>query len=118
MLEIRTAQLHVFSGAAYVDQTADYVCRDFPAYFEAHGRDGVASLVERASTDAARYGLRSSVDVTGILSLMIILKDEDFVEKPEHAWIKGILESEIIHPTAKIGMVLQELVARSRKRRS
>jgi hypothetical protein len=93
----------------YVEQTIEYVRAEYPDEFETRGEDGVDLLARRAITDAQSYGLPSSVDVTGLLSLMIIFQDEDFVTKPENAEIKAILVSDIIDPSDKIGMILDEL---------
>ncbi|PRQ06583.1 hypothetical protein [Enhygromyxa salina] len=112
MLTIRESQLQALAEPrvrVYLEQTTKYVRAEYPEEFDKRGEEGVELLVRRAIKDAQTYGLPSSVDVTGLLSLMIILGDEDFVTKPENAELKAILESDIINPSDKIGMLLDEL---------
>jgi hypothetical protein len=112
VLTIRQSQLQALAEPRvqeYIKQTIEYVRAEFPAELERRGEQGVEKLARRAIADAETYGLPSSVDVTGLLSLMIILGDDDFVSKPEHARAKNILVSPIINAEDKIGMVLDEI---------
>jgi hypothetical protein len=112
VLTIRQSQLQALAEPRvreYVEQTIAYVRAEYPAELERRGEQGVEKLARRAIADAETYGLTSSVDVTGLLSLMIILGDDDFVSRPEHVRARNILESPIINAEDKIGMVLNEI---------
>ncbi len=112
MLTIRQSQQQALAEPRvqeFIHKTIEYVRAEYPAEFECRGEPGVERLARRAIADAERYGLPSSVDVTGLLSLMIILGDEDFVSKPEHYRVKNILESPVVAAEDKIGMVLDEI---------
>jgi hypothetical protein len=112
MLTLRQSQLRALAEPRiqkYIQQTIEFVRAEFPDEFARRREQGVEDLVRRALADAEAYGLPSSVDVTGLLSLMIIFGHEDFVAARENAWIKDILESDIISPADKIGMILDEL---------
>ena len=51
-----------------------------------------------------------SADVTGLLSLMLLLGD-DFAEQEQHAWIRDLLRSASVPPAEKIKMILAQLAA-------
>ena len=71
------------------------------------GDEGVRSLVVRARDRAASYGMSSSVEVTGFLSLMLILGD-DFDTRFRSEWIPPILASRNIVGGDKFRMILQQ----------
>jgi hypothetical protein len=111
LLRIRSQQVPSLLGEPvhdYERHALEYVRRSFPHELERRGEDGIAALVARAIGDAVGYRLQSSVDVTGLLSLMLLL-GEDFAAAPQYAWIREILASTVIHASDKLGMILETL---------
>jgi hypothetical protein len=106
---LRKPQLEVLADPAlrtYQDRMVEYVRRDFPRDFDRLDVDGVRLLVLRARDRADRYGMKSSVEVTGFLSLMLIL-GEDFETRFGYEWIPPILASDTLPSREKISMILQ-----------
>jgi hypothetical protein len=111
MLIIRNTQMDALKQpimSQYEEKAVAYVKSDFPDEFERRGEAGVKDLVAHAVRDAQGYGMTSSADVTALLSLMIIL-GEDFDAEEDNAWMRDILQSKVIAPGEKTGMILEEL---------
>lgn len=111
MLRIRAEQVPSLVGEpadGLQEHALAYVRRHYPRELERRGEGGVRALVERALGEAVALRLRSSVDVTGLVSLMLLLGD-DFLAQPRYAWAREILGSTVIHSGEKIGMILDAL---------
>lgn len=91
----------------FQERMAAFILREFPDDFDRLGADGVRSLVVRARDRAAAYGMSSSVEVTGFVSLMLILGD-DFDTRFRNEWIPPILASPSIVGGDKFRMILQQ----------
>jgi hypothetical protein len=112
MLTIRPDQLSLLAGGPaerYVAQAVEFVRTKFPVEFARRGPDGVRSLVRRAMADAPAYGFESGHEVTGLVTLMILLRD-DFVTDPFYAWARAILLAKAVPPGEKVGLILDELI--------
>lgn len=111
MLKIRAEQVPPLVGEpveGYEQHALAYVRRHYRQELERRGEDGIRALVARAIGHAVALRLESSVDVTGLLSLMLLLGD-DVLEQPRYAWVREILGSTVIHPSEKLGMILDAL---------
>jgi len=111
VLKIRAEQVPAIVGEPIQElerHVLEYVGRCFPHELEQRGEDAIAALVTRAIGEAVGFGLSSSVDVTGLLSLMLLLGD-DFLAQPRYAWVRELLGSPVIHGGEKIGMILDAL---------
>ena len=76
---------------------------------EAKTRDsGVRKLVLKAKASAASYGMSSTAEVAGLLSLMLVLQDEDFETRDANEWMLAILRSPSIPGAQKFRMILQQ----------
>lgn len=111
MLKLRAEQVPSLLGEpaeGYQRHALEYVRRHYPQELEQRGEDGVRALVDRVIGLALAFRLESSVDVTGLLSLVLLLGD-DFLAQPRYAWAREILGSPVIHSGEKIGMILDAL---------
>jgi hypothetical protein len=106
---LRKAQLDRLADLAlrdYQDRMAGWIRREFPADSDRLGDDGVRSWVVSARDRAAAYGMTTSVEVTGFLSLMLVL-GEDFDTRFRSEWIPPILASKSLPGGEKFRIILQ-----------
>ena len=109
-ITLRKPQLDRLADLAlrdYQDRMAAWIRREFPDDFDRLGDEGVRSWVVSARDRAASYGMTTSVEVTGFLSLMLIL-GEDFDTRFRNEWIPPILASKSLPGGEKFRMILQQ----------
>lgn len=92
---------------AYQERMIEFVKRDFYDDFMRLDEDGVRLLVLRAKEAAAAHRMITNVEVTGMLSLMLIL-GEDFETRPGNEWMQDVLRSEMIPGPQKARRILQQ----------
>lgn len=113
LLVIRNAQKAVFDKRQFddfVERTVAAIRRDLPEDSARLGDDALRGLVRAAARDGEAYGLTGQADVAG-LAMLMVLDGEDFAAQPGNAWMRSILDSEVIAPEAKIGLILDREAA-------
>jgi hypothetical protein len=112
MLALRADQVELLSDSParrYVAQATGYVRTKFPVEYARRGPAGVEALVRRAMADAPAYGFTRGHEVTGLITLMILLRD-NFAADPFFDWARAILVAQAVPPGEKVGMILDELI--------
>src|SRR4051812_41551342 len=110
LITLRKAQLERLADLAlrdYQERMVDWVRREFPDDFARLGEDGLRSWVVSARDRSAAYGMITSVEVTGFLSLMLVM-GEDFDTRFRNEWIPPILASKSMPGGEKFRMILQQ----------
>jgi hypothetical protein len=110
-LVLRQGQLETLTDPAlraFQDRMIDWIRRDFEDDFQRLQEKGVRRLVMKAKASAATYGMGSAAEVTGLLSLILVLQDEDFETREENEWMLAILRSPSIPGGQKFRMILQQ----------
>jgi hypothetical protein len=110
---VRGAQLEALAdptARAYEDGMVAWIADAFPAHFERRDEEGVRALVRRGLGVARTYRLTRNADVTGLLSLMLLL-GEDFETREKYRWIGDLLRSDTVASTDKIKTILAQLAA-------
>ena len=109
LIALRKEQLDRLSEIAlrdFQDRMVPWVRREFPDDFDRLGEEGVRFWVRSARDRALSYGMQTSVEVTGFLSLMLVL-GEDFDTRYGNEWIAPILRSTGIPGGEKFRMILE-----------
>ena len=113
MLIIRGAQKAVFDRRQFDDfvaRTVAAIRRDLPEEAAALDDEALRGRVCAAARDGAAYGLTGQADVAG-LAMLMVLEGEDFAAQPGNSWMRSILESDVIAPDAKLGLILDRQAA-------
>jgi len=111
MLTLRPGQLQAIpdrQAERYVAQATEFARSAFPAWCERRGPDEVNAAIRKAMVDASAFGIERSHDVTGLLTLMVLLGD-DFASDPQYAWARDVLSAKTLDPGERIRVVLDEL---------
>lgn len=113
LLIIRNAQKAVFEERQFddfVERAVAGIRRDLPEESARLGDGALRGLVRAAARDGEAYGLTGQADVAG-LAMLMVLDGEDFAAQPGNAWMRSILESGVIAPGAKLGLILDRQAA-------
>jgi hypothetical protein len=108
---LRTAQLEALADPAlreYQERMIAWIAKEFPDDFQRLREKGVRRLVLKAKQIAAGYGMVTNVEVTSVLSLMLVLHDEDFETREVNEWMRSILRNGSIPGAQKARFILRQ----------
>ncbi len=81
-----------------------------PDRLEALGRERVCEVIDLALERSLDYGIQKFPALETLLDLMLTI-DPEFTELEEYEWAKELLESDMIEPDSKPGLVAEQVAA-------
>ena len=110
MLKIRQQQMDVLNQAmtaGFERRMYDYLMKTYADALKRTPKDEVQSAIRTGTRRAAVYGMIGEYDVARFIDLMYRLSP-DFDSKPEHAWIRTVLDDPEIQPHAKMDLIYEK----------
>lgn len=92
----------------YLRIALPHLAATFPAKVAERGDAGLHALATLAVAKVLGHGLERAADATAMASLMLLFGD-DVVERPEHAWLREILASPVLHADSKMDLILARM---------
>lgn len=110
MFVIRDEQIRALDEVRrqhFVEKAVAHLSRHFPSDCERVGEKALHELVKSGIDRANAYELMRELDVTGFISLMLVLGPE-FEKERENLWMGEILESDMVDPDGKMRMIFED----------